>query len=108
MLVCAIAHPERVRRTCEQAKVPIVVEHCFRDHHVYTARDVQSIIRMAHEHACTAVVTTQKDMVKLESFLPVFAEAHIDIFTPRIRSVCDQPEVLRSVITAALHAPRAT
>jgi tetraacyldisaccharide-1-P 4'-kinase len=38
----------------------------FRDHHVYTARDIRKIEIAAERTHCDAAVTTLKDAVKLE------------------------------------------
>lgn len=104
LLVCAIAHPGRVRETCEESMVRVVGEHCFRDHHVYSERDVREIIQHAHKQGCRTIVTTEKDIVKLESFLAMFEADDVDVYVPRIRSECDKPEVLRSVIVSSLQA----
>lgn len=66
LLVTAIAWPERVERDLTQAGWQVVEHLRFRDHHVFTERDVQAIEQRATAVGARAVVTTAKDAVKFE------------------------------------------
>ncbi|MBI5504918.1 MAG: tetraacyldisaccharide 4'-kinase [Deltaproteobacteria bacterium] len=61
--VAAIARPERLAATLEEAGAVVVESLSFRDHHAYDAGDWERIAALARR--CELVVTTEKDMVKL-------------------------------------------
>ena len=42
------------------------------DHHIYNANDIQGIIHFAEENQVKILVTTEKDEVKLSSFMHLF------------------------------------
>jgi tetraacyldisaccharide 4'-kinase len=102
LLVCGIAHPERVRRTCEEYHVNIDDACCFPDHHDYSEQDVREILSCASRNNCSSAITTEKDLVKLERFAAQFADHGVTLFAPRIRTVFDKPDVLRSALEKAL------
>ncbi|MEK7729014.1 MAG: tetraacyldisaccharide 4'-kinase [candidate division KSB1 bacterium] len=65
LLVSGIALPERFRKTAEANNV-IVREHLiYRDHHAYTERDVETLLRKFQNAQADYLLTTAKDAVKL-------------------------------------------
>ena len=62
---CGIGNPEAFRRQLLREGLRLKEWLPFTDHHRYTRRDVERIARRARELAVGAVVTTQKDAVKL-------------------------------------------
>ena len=58
----------RIRRRMEVPAVagPVVA---FRDHHRYTARDLQGLRKAASNAGAAALITTEKDLVRLDSFV---------------------------------------
>ena len=66
MTVSGIAAPALFQRFVREAAAEIVDVMAFPDHHVYTQRDWQTITFASR--ACDFVVTTEKDLVKLERF----------------------------------------
>ncbi len=66
LLVSGIANPESFLALVRKCQGEVVRELVFPDHHSYTLRDVDFIKRSAEE--VERVVTTEKDMVKLESW----------------------------------------
>lgn len=63
---CGLGNPAGFRRTLEGLGATIVESRRFRDHHAYTAADVEGLNQWAANLPGDAVVvTTQKDMVKL-------------------------------------------
>lgn len=64
--VVAIAEPQRFYRLVQQWDAQIEEVFEFPDHHRYTHQDWQKIGRRSQE--CDLVVTTEKDLVKLEAF----------------------------------------
>ncbi|QOJ13898.1 MAG: tetraacyldisaccharide 4'-kinase [Planctomycetia bacterium] len=70
LAVCGIGNPvtfEALLRDCGAR--PITIRR-FRDHHRYTVRDVEGLVRDASQRGATAVVTTRKDWVKLAPLWP--------------------------------------
>jgi tetraacyldisaccharide 4'-kinase len=63
---CGIGNPEGFRRTLGDAGVsPIAAFRAFPDHHHYSDRDLADLERWAREQSAAALVTTQKDLVKI-------------------------------------------
>ena len=66
MTVSGIAAPAVFHRFVTEAEAEIIDMMVFPDHHVYTQRDWQTMLSASR--ACDFVVTTEKDLVKLEKF----------------------------------------
>ena len=64
--VSGVAAPDLFHRFVREADAEIRDMMVFPDHHVYTERDWQAIVSASR--ACDFVVTTEKDLVKLEKF----------------------------------------
>lgn len=62
-----IARPERFFDDLRAAGYAVTGQMAFRDHHRFTADDVSRIVAAAHASGAAAVVTTEKDAVRLES-----------------------------------------
>ena len=61
---CAIARPSEFYAALTMAGVEVTERVSFRDHHRYTAAEVERIVRLGKN--CDAFVTTAKDAVKLD------------------------------------------
>lgn len=64
--VVGIANPERFYETIQKWDAEIVDVFEYADHHVYTRADWQEISRRSQD--CDLLVTTEKDLIKLEAF----------------------------------------
>lgn len=62
---CGIARPEKFFAELGEASVRVVGTRTFRDHHAYTAQDVEALYRQGLQSGATAFVTTEKDEVNL-------------------------------------------
>ncbi len=63
---CGIGNPDGFRRTLADAGVKCIAAfRAFRDHHHYSAADLDDLARWAAAQQATALVTTQKDLVKI-------------------------------------------
>lgn len=62
---CGIGNPEGFRRTIAPLCGELVELKIFPDHHLYTARDVESLRTWGSAANADFVLTTQKDLVKL-------------------------------------------
>ena len=66
VVVSGVAAPALFHRFVTEADAEIIDMMVFPDHHVYTERDWQTIASASR--VCDFVVTTEKDLVKLEKF----------------------------------------
>ncbi len=64
---CGIGNPEGFRRTLAPLCGTLIDLKTFPDHHVYSARDVDSLREWATASEADLVLTTQKDLVKLRT-----------------------------------------
>jgi tetraacyldisaccharide 4'-kinase len=63
---CGIGNPGGFRKTLGRLGVDIVAWRTFPDHHAYSRDDLEELGRWAHQQpADAALVTTQKDLVKI-------------------------------------------
>lgn len=63
---CGIGNPEGFQKTLQQTELSVAEFVTFPDHHPYTADDLASLETRATRHHAAAVLTTQKDLVKLD------------------------------------------
>jgi tetraacyldisaccharide 4'-kinase len=63
---CGIGNPEGFRRTLERLGLEVVAWRTFADHHPYGHEDIETLRRWGRQQPSeTALVTTQKDLVKI-------------------------------------------
>jgi tetraacyldisaccharide 4'-kinase len=65
-LMCAIGNPHAFADDILQAGMNIVSENFFRDHHVFTQQDFDRVLQASRDSRADAIVTTEKDAVRLE------------------------------------------
>lgn len=73
--VCAVGNPESFRATLAESGAAAAGFAAFRDHHAYSTADVRRVEESARRAGATALLTTEKDEVKLagRTDLPLFA-----------------------------------
>ena len=71
LLVTAVAEPARVADDLRAAGWTLADVMTFRDHHHYSAEDARQVAARTRAVGASAVVTTAKDAVKLERYLPI-------------------------------------
>jgi tetraacyldisaccharide 4'-kinase len=64
---CGIGNPDGFRKTLASAEIPVQELIAFPDHHHYDQSDVQQLAEAAEKLGATALVTTLKDLVKIQS-----------------------------------------
>ena len=64
---CAVGNPQSFFEQLRRAGYELVVEKTFRDHHVYTQRDIDDLTDAATRTGAKTLITTAKDAVKLRS-----------------------------------------
>lgn len=94
--VCGIGQPEGFYELLRQWDATIDEVFEFRDHHAYSAADWQEIARRGHQ--ADLIVTTEKDLVKLEAY-PFAAGKLVAL---RIEPRIERAEDLIRVILAKL------
>ena len=74
---CGIARPETFFTDLGKAGVTVVGTRAFRDHHAYTAQDVEGLYRLGQGSGATAFVTTEKDAVNLGEHAEQLRPLHV-------------------------------
>lgn len=71
LAVAGIARPARFFAELKDAGWVISAEIAFRDHHRYTAHDVERVVRAARDARAVMVLTTEKDLMRLLPLRPI-------------------------------------
>ena len=64
---CAVGNPDSFFTELTQAGYDVVVQKSFADHHAYSQRDADDLVRAATNAGATSLITTAKDAVKLRA-----------------------------------------
>ncbi len=64
-----IGQPKFFFEYLENQEYELVKKRAFEDHHLYTKEDIKNIVQEAQKLGATAIVTTEKDAVKIKGFL---------------------------------------
>lgn len=78
LLVSGIAFPERFRRSAEAVDVRVCGHLVYGDHHRYSEKDLEHLLRTFQRLHADIMLTTAKDAIKLRGFaqleaLPIYA-----------------------------------
>jgi tetraacyldisaccharide 4'-kinase len=84
MAFCAIARPGEFFSALEAAGVEVVERMRFRDHHAYTAADMDRVAAAGKRVGCDAFVMTAKDEVKLDAALRLRLRAVAPVVTAEL------------------------
>ena len=91
---CGIAHPEQFFNGLEHAGLQLSARTAFSDHHRFTAHDVHTLVSMASSAEATALITTEKDAIRLGALASGFP-ANLPLKIARLRiEIENQTEVL--------------
>lgn len=104
LAVSAIAHPERFEATLAKEGIR-PIKHCtFADHHAYTRADCSTLITECKLANAQAIITTEKDAVKLISYIDEFQSHGIDVLCVSIRTViADKRDEFLGMMNALTH-----
>jgi tetraacyldisaccharide 4'-kinase len=80
---CGIARPKQFFVGLEAAALRVTARAVFRDHHRYTAGDIDRLIATARAAGATALVTTEKDHVRMGKLASGFP-ASLPLLTARL------------------------
>jgi len=78
--ICGIAMPESFEHALADLGARIEVSKTYTDHHRYTAREIENFIRRCERKGLSAIITTEKDAVRI----PRILEPEVPIFYLRV------------------------
>lgn len=82
--VCGIANPQRFFSSLEEKKINIEKKYIFGDHHNYTCKHINKIIKYCVKNSIGRIITTEKDYVKLKEFQQLFQNNSINCYVLEI------------------------
>jgi len=88
-----IAQPDMFFKALESNNIRLISKKVFPDHHQYTKKDVQNLLNQAEADGVEAIITTEKDMVKIEPLLAETA-APIPVFALKLKVELDTEGLL--------------
>jgi tetraacyldisaccharide 4'-kinase len=74
---CGIARPQNFLADLRKAGTRVVGMREFADHHLYSAPDVELLLRLLQQSGATAFITTEKDEVNLGGHLREMRPVHV-------------------------------
>lgn len=83
---CGIANNNNFFNSLYKLNLNIISKGGFDDHHKYTVKDIEMIIHKAKETKADAIITTQKDAVKLYSF-PLIHKSDIPFYFTKLEII---------------------
>ncbi len=66
---CGIATPQAFFETLNNARITIIEQRAFDDHHHYTQKDMDELVEVAQKHQAEFILTTEKDRTKLTELI---------------------------------------
>lgn len=72
---CGIARPEQFFAGLEARGLQVVTRRVFQDHHRYSKKDAESLLRGARKAGAQSLITTEKDQVRLGSLAAAFGDS---------------------------------
>jgi tetraacyldisaccharide 4'-kinase len=100
-LLAAIARPERLQRDVEGCGTVVSGRAFFRDHHAFTAAELEAAVARARAVGADALVTTAKDAVRLEG-LPA---AGLPLLVLEVVAAIDDEPRFRERLLSAVGRP---
>ncbi|MFH0839011.1 MAG: tetraacyldisaccharide 4'-kinase [Candidatus Omnitrophota bacterium] len=82
--VCAIGDPESFEKLLCASDITVQAHYRFIDHHKFKAEEIRQIIKTCISSNIDIVITTEKDMARLEEFLKVFKQSSIVLLYTKI------------------------
>ncbi len=102
MVVTAIGNPHGFVETCCSLGAGVVCNRFFPDHYHYTSKDLDSILAQAERHQVETILTTVKDLVKLQTLAN--ADSKPPILAVEISTRFDSPDAEQTMLAAIEHA----
>lgn len=92
LAVSGLANPSRFYDSLESAGWNIIDHVTFADHHNYSKRDIEIIVKICKDKNINCIITTEKDAVKLVGFKDFFEKEHIDCYVFSIEMIIMENE----------------
>lgn len=99
-IACGIANPHAFTEDVLQVGINIVSESLYADHHAFTQEDLDQITRAARDAGADAIVTTEKDAVRLEGL----KYGDVPIYASRLEIQSDDEVRLKSLLLRTVSA----
>ncbi|HKP70887.1 MAG TPA: tetraacyldisaccharide 4'-kinase [Pyrinomonadaceae bacterium] len=93
---CGIGNPKAFLIMLEREGLNSKNSVAFRDHHDYTQDDIDRVESKARESGCRALITTQKDFVKVEDL-----KFSLPCMVAKIDVVISDPDAFRDLVLSA-------
>ena len=93
-VMCGIGNPEAFSEDILRSRINIVGEHFFRDHYAFTQADLDRVTASASEARADAIITTEKDAVRLEGL----KHGEVPIYAARLEIESDDEIRLKSLL----------
>jgi tetraacyldisaccharide 4'-kinase len=81
---CGIARPDQFFAGLEDAGLEVALRLTFPDHFTYTRRVLEELLTAAREKEVSAIITTEKDLVRLGELASIFPKS-MPLATARLR-----------------------
>ena len=101
-VACGIGNPEAFTEDILQVGINIVSEVFFADHHSFTQDDLEQIYKAARETGADAIITTEKDAVRLEEL----RYSEIPIYAAQLELQSDDEVRLKSLLLRTVNIKR--
>jgi tetraacyldisaccharide 4'-kinase len=102
---CAIARPAEFFAALPAIGVEVVERMTFRDHHRYTAADIDRLAELGRRPRCDAFVTTAKDEVKLDAAMRQRLETVAPLRIASLVIEIEDEDAVRSQLSARIVTP---
>ncbi len=76
---CSIGNPEKFLLSIKELKIDIKGFKCFKDHYIYTKKDIETLKAFKSKTKSEVLLTTCKDFVKIEQPGIVYTDIEIDV-----------------------------
>ncbi len=93
-IACGIGNPQAFAEDILQIGINIVSENFFADHHAFKQEDLDRLARDAQDAGADAIVTTEKDAVRLEGL----TLGEVPIYTAQLEIQSDDEVRLKSLL----------
>ena len=99
---CGIARPEQFFEGLESAGLRVAMKKAFRDHYEYSKKDVDWLAGQARSAGATALITTEKDAVRMGRLAARFP-AELALKTAKLRMTIVEEDAVLDWIGARLN-----
>jgi tetraacyldisaccharide 4'-kinase len=106
---CGIARPQQFFAGLEAAGLQLAERTAFADHHRYTSADIERLVASSRSANATALLTTQKDLIRLGKLSSSFPDSMPLKAVPLVVEIEGQDEAIQWLIRrlhpSARHSP---